>query len=823
MTPEAASLDLTVHPTPPTFTAASPPPAGVGSAYSYQFQANGTATITFSATGLPAWAQLSTSGLLTGTPPAVGTTNNIVVTASNGINPNATVTISLAAQLLPPVFTADSPPVAIGGSPYSYQFQATGTGNVPITYSGTGLPAWAHLNASSGFLTGTPTADGNLTFSVTASNGIAPDTTQSVTLTVAGGTAESFNVPANTTFNVPGGIYAGGTTFNVGANATLNINTGTFTGGANFNMAAGSVANLTSSPMFSGTLTGSGTGAVVVGSGRLYIGAGGLTLNFTGNMFQWSSGQMDAGLGDLTNLGTMNITGDTEKDFYNDGVLDNFGTIIQTGAGNLQLGTDGTFPATLKNVVGANYFLEGDSGLSEISDSGSAPGQISLFNAGLVRKSVGTGTSSINVLGSITNTGVIEADSGTISLAASLGIAQLAGNALIAGTWNAAPTAPPLQLPQGFTSNAGNLILSGSGATISGMNGLSSNSGSVTLTGGANFTTAGAFSNSGSLTLGINSTLTVSGAFTQTSGGTLVAQIGGLSASNAFGQAAINGVANLAGTFTLNVVNGFTPVAGQTYQVLSFTSSSGTFARLVGFGSTFTEALGGASLVLGTFSNPVDLAVTNVAAPANAVVGQSIPVTWQTNNQTNQSTTASWQDSVYLSASPTITASSILLGSVVRKRRDRRKRLLFGKPDRRHPGARAGQLLRSGPDRQPVPGARPESDQQHRSRRQSDRHRRSSAHARHAEERFLHGRQSRQLLPDQCPRRRHVVVCPAKRGCLRRPGPVCQRGHAADAVRLSRSRQCEQAAEPDRLGAAGRRADDVLHSRRERLRRRGDI
>ena len=81
------------------------------------------------------------------------------------------------------------------------------------------------------------------------------------------------------------------------------------------------------------------------------------------------------GNGDLTNLGTMNITGDSEKDFYNDGVLDNFGTIIQTGTGNLQLGTDGTFPATLNNEAGASYLLEGDGGLSEISDSGSAPGK----------------------------------------------------------------------------------------------------------------------------------------------------------------------------------------------------------------------------------------------------------------------------------------------------------------------------------------------------------------------------------------------------------------------------------------------------------------
>ena len=42
-----------------------------------------------------------------------------------------------------PTFTADTPPAATVGSPYSYQFQASGT--EPITFSATGLPGWAQL------------------------------------------------------------------------------------------------------------------------------------------------------------------------------------------------------------------------------------------------------------------------------------------------------------------------------------------------------------------------------------------------------------------------------------------------------------------------------------------------------------------------------------------------------------------------------------------------------------------------------------------------------------------------------------------------------
>ena len=106
-------------------------------------------------------------------------------------------------------------------------------------------------------------------------------------------------------------------------------------------------------------------------------------------------------------------------------------------------------------------------------------------------------------LGSITNTGTIEADSGTIALDPTLGISQLSGNTLTGGTWNAVDGAS-LQFPGGtaITSNEGNLTLGGAGATIAGIAGLASNSGTFAVTNGADFTTAGGFTNSGSLTVG---------------------------------------------------------------------------------------------------------------------------------------------------------------------------------------------------------------------------------------------------------------------------------------------------------------------------------
>ncbi len=579
----------------------------------------------------------------------------------------------MIAQYEPPTFTADTPPVAVGDSPYSYQFQAVGVGTQPITYSATGLPGWAQLNPSTGILSGTPTVDGTFDFSVTASNGIAPNPTVDVSLIVSGGIAATFNIAAGTSFTIPDGNYAGGTTFNVGAGATVTIDSGTFTGGAIFNLGTGAVVNIIDSPSFSGTLTGSGGGTVQVGDGRLYVGSGGLTLNFAGSMFQWTSGQMDVGNGNVTNLGTMTISGPV--DFYNDGVLDNFGTIIQTGTGNLQLATDGTFPTTLKNEAGAHYLLEGNGGLTEFSDSGSVSGQTALYNAGIIRKTAGTGTSFIGpapgygiygVFGSITNTGTIEADSGTISLNPTLGISQLVGNALTGGTWNALDGAS-LQFPGGtaITSNQGKLTLSGTGATINGIAGLTSNSGSLVVTNGADFTTAGGFTNSGSLTVGPGSIVTVAGNFTQTSAGSLNDQIGGTPASGLFGQVDVTGTATLAGAFNLTLVNGFSPSSGQTFDVMSFASATGSFTSFNGLSPFFTESLSSTGLdIEDAATQAVDLAATSVTAPTTADVGQSITVSWQATDQSSQATTGSWQDSVYISPTPTITSSSTLLGMV---------------------------------------------------------------------------------------------------------------------------------------------------------------
>ena len=167
------------------------------------------------------------------------------------------------------------------------------------------------------------------------------------------------NVPASQALTVTLSnlkTFSGGTTFNVGAGSGVVLNGGTYLGGATFNFGAGTTADLTggTTTNYGGTLTSTGAGTVNFATGAIHTALGGLTLDFAGDTFQWTGGAFFAALGDVTNAGTMNLAGSAGKGFYEDATLDNQGTIIQTGSGNLGLHSDNISPTTLKIEAGEN-------------------------------------------------------------------------------------------------------------------------------------------------------------------------------------------------------------------------------------------------------------------------------------------------------------------------------------------------------------------------------------------------------------------------------------------------------------------------------------
>jgi RHS repeat-associated protein len=544
------------------------------------------------------------------------------------------------------------------------------TQGISISSSGTGSTIdLSALTSMTGGISITVGDGGELNVSmlasgtITLSNGGRIDNQATVVSMAAAGTSgATINVPSSKGLILI--LQNGGTlkdlTLSVGQGTTVALAGGRYTGSTTLNVSQGANIDITDggSISYSGTLRGSGGGTAEFRAGGLNIGLGGLTLNFPGNMFQWTGGSISSGLGDLTNLGVINLGGSSDKTFSNDGTLDNFGNILQTGSGNLNLHSDNVTATTLKIEPAASYLIGSDSGI-ELSSVATA-----VINAGTLAKTAGTGKSVLFVDGPLTNTGAIEADSGTLFLDAN-STSEVSGSMLTGGTWNALNGAT-LQFQTGtaITANSGNIGLGGAGAMITGIAGLASNSGSFRLTSGANFTTASDFTNSGSVTVGAGSTVTVAGSYTHTSSGALNVQIGGMPASGLFGQLKASGAASLAGSFNLALVDGFAASSGQSYNVMSFASGSGSFANFTGLAPTFTESLNPTDLMLNEKQNSIDLAPASVnTSTAAATDGQDVTVSWQVHNLINQAATGAWQDSVYLSATASITSNSILLGN----------------------------------------------------------------------------------------------------------------------------------------------------------------
>jgi hypothetical protein len=126
-----------------------------------------------------------------------------------------------------------------------------------------------------------------------------------------------------------------------------------------------------------------------------------------------------------------------------------------------------------------------------------------------------------------------------------------------------------------------------------------------TLSGGG--TINGNVTNAGTINVGSQpGTLTINGNFTQTSAGVTNVQIGGTSAGTGYDQLVISGATSLNGVLNVSLINSFAPVVGQSFQILSFSSRSGTFSSVtgtsIGSGKAFSPAYSSTGVALNVVS-----------------------------------------------------------------------------------------------------------------------------------------------------------------------------------------------------------------------------
>ncbi len=229
-------------------------------AYNFSYTTTGFPAPTFSVTAgaLPTGLSLSTSGVISGTPTAAGIFTG-TVTASNGIGTAATQNFSITVNQAPAI-TSSPPPAALANTPYNFSYTTTGFPAPTFSVTAGALPTGLSLSTA-GVISGTPTAAGTFTGTVTASNGIGSAATQDFSITVNQAPAFTNGPPPGTgvfgTAYTPFAYTASGTPA-----PTFTVTSGALPTG--LSLSTGGV--ITGTPTATGTFTGTVTASNGIGT-----------------------------------------------------------------------------------------------------------------------------------------------------------------------------------------------------------------------------------------------------------------------------------------------------------------------------------------------------------------------------------------------------------------------------------------------------------------------------------------------------------------------------------------------------------------------------
>src|SRR5262249_53118695 len=104
-------------------------------------------------------------------------------------------------------------------------------------------------------------------------------------------------------------------------------------------------------------------------------------------------------------------------------------------------------------------------------------------------------------------------------------------------------------------------------------------------------------------------------------------------------------------TLDVQLVNGFGPLAGQSYQIMSFPSRSSDFTAVnglyLGHVQLWNAVRTATNVTLNALVDATDLAGSSITVPANGTPGDNVTVSYTVRNLRTPPALGSWVDSLY--------------------------------------------------------------------------------------------------------------------------------------------------------------------------------